>query len=59
MQTQKDIYCGTCDRWRSRPGRYGQSETYCSLNGKERFPNDMRGCLGWKQRKTIETKTCV
>ena len=43
-----DRRCGTCARLNVRKGKYGP-ETYCMLDGRVRFKNDMRGCLGWKE----------
>jgi len=56
MNSLSDIYkqeymnrqCGTCARLGARQRKYG-NETYCTLDGKNRFKNDMRGCLGWKE----------
>ncbi len=42
--------CGNCAHWQREPGKYGLPRTYCALNSKTRFSNDMEGCLGWKKR---------
>lgn len=46
-----DVKCGTCARWKARPGEYDMTETYCGLDDRKRLKNDMRGCLGWKERE--------
>lgn len=46
----EDKRCGTCRFWREREGKYGP-ETYCRLNGKKRYKDDMEDCMGWKERK--------
>jgi hypothetical protein len=47
---QKEENCGTCARLGVREGKYGP-ETYCRLDGKKRNRHEMKGCLGWKERK--------
>lgn len=47
----KERRCKTCARWREKPGEYGLLRTYCTLDGKERFSIEGKGCLGWKERK--------
>lgn len=48
---KKEICCGTCARWKTRPGDFGLIEKFCLLDGKKRFKNEMKGCLGWKKNK--------
>lgn len=44
-----DIRCGTCERWNSRMEN-GIPKTYCRIDLKVRYENDMKGCLAWKER---------
>ena len=50
QEKYRDMHCGTCARLNIRKGKYGP-ETYCTLDGRVRFKNDMKGCLGWKERR--------
>lgn len=51
MNSKKDFNkcCGNCARLETRIGEDGLPRTYCSLDGKERFKNQMEGCLGWEK----------
>ncbi|HHW01691.1 MAG TPA: hypothetical protein GXX35_02545 [Thermoanaerobacterales bacterium] len=51
MQETREKCCGTCKFLESRPGKYNLPKTYCGLNGKVRFRNEMKECIGWKERK--------
>ena len=52
-QKERDIRCGTCGRLGLWYGKYAMLENFCTLNGKKRFPNDMKGCLAWEERKEV------
>lgn len=43
--------CGNCGRLKIEQGEDGLPINFCLLNGKERFKNQMEGCLGWEKRE--------
>ncbi|WP_157834987.1 hypothetical protein [Desulfofalx alkaliphila] len=50
ITSHEDKRCGTCRYWDTTK-RTLPDTGKCKLDGKKRFQDDMKGCLGWKVRE--------